>query len=324
MHTPVEIGFWQDPKVLAFAAQVKNPDAGAWILRLREFVLCSGTDDGRLPGYSIDEIAAIMRPTCSPRVLISALKKRFLLRLQRKTWFVPDWRKSVAGRYCAIRKWERERKEEYRAARHAASLELLNGEGGTSQGQGRDKGGTGQGTSDSNKERASGGRPPGAPPKGGRREALTRWDWFKNTHPRLKNPAKCQRLLAELTKEDWEHLQFALPKQALTYMSRSRRWVPWADKYLEQHMFLELKRETPRNSRAQAKADPKAMATRKEHETAEKKASALKFIMEMINDPDTQKDRHLMNILAGRKAAWFKQYHTRPWEKRDHERGLER
>ena len=163
------------------------------------------------------------------------------------------------------------------------------------------------------------GRPVDAPPlpplKGGRGDALTRWEWFKEVHPRLKNPAKCQRVLAELTADEWEHLQFALPRQAVIYMSRGKRWVPWADKYLEQRMFLELRKETPRKS-----------PTKKGAKTAAKKASAedpkvfaYKYLTELLADPGTGLHERERRALEKRKQEakehWQKTYGDRPWEK---------
>lgn len=308
MHTVAEVGFWRNPKVLAFAVKVGNPDAGAWILRLREFVLLHGTDDGKLPGFTADEIAAIVSPTCKHSRLFTALKTFNWLKQRRRTWFVPDWGKSAMGQYCKMRAWDRLRKKELREAGHEAALEKVNGNGAdrTSGGRPVDVPGTSSGKAGVSKE----GRPVDAPPrpplKGGTGAALTRWEWFKNTHPRLKNPAKCQRVLAELTPDEWEHLQFALPKQALIYMSRGKRWVPWADKYLDQRMFLEIAKVTPAKS-----------VTKKEAKAAAKKAAE--------EDPKAVAHRYLVALLADHEAPekkkqqakdhWEKTYGDRPWEK---------
>lgn len=308
MHTVAEVGFWNNPRVIAFSTKVKNPDAGAWLLRLREFVLTQGTDDGRLPGFTADEIAAIMRPTCPPRILFDALKRFNQLKQRRRTWFVPEWKKSPMGKYCEIRKWDRERKQEFREARHQARIAGLNADDDerTSIGRPQDVVYQSSGNLTVSKQGRPTDVPPGPPQKGGREAALTRWEWFKDVHPRLKNPDKCKRELAKLTSEEWDHLQFALPKQVDIYMSRGRRWTPWADKYLEQHMFLELPRETPRSVRQKQQAKKEAAKVVE----PDPKTVALKYLLGQLSDPDITPSKK-----EKVKEQWFKSYGDKPWEK---------
>lgn len=148
--------------------------------------------------------------------------------------------------------------------------------------------------------------PPQPPLKGGREAALTRWEWFAKTHPRLKNPDKCKRLLAALSSDEWAHLQFALQKQAPIYMSRGMRWCPWADKYLEQKMFLEIRRETPRSEAQKRKAKKDAVKAA----GPDPKAVALKYLLNLLSDPELPEKKK-----TAAKEHWLKTYGDKPWEK---------
>lgn len=310
MHTVAEVGYWREPKILAFAARVKNPDAGAWNLRLREFVLTHGDDFGRLKGYTADEIAVVMAPTCPPRLLFKALADFGLLKRKRRHWYVPDWRTSPMGRYCQLRAWDRERKQELREARHAARLEEATG--GTSDGSPPDVRGTSSGKSAVSKKAVLRTSPPGPPQKGGSvAKGATRWEWFSQNHPRIRASEKCRRLLERLTDDQWQHVQWSLPRQASSSAwKKNMRFVPWADRYLEREQWLEIPMPSAAEQKARKAEDAKRSKLTPAEQQAEKKAAATKFILELLADPDLPKAEK-----EKRQAEHEKTWGERPWEK---------
>ena len=176
MHTVAEIGFWGDPKILAFSLKVGNPDAGAWILRLREFILLKGTDDGKLPGYSMEEIWAVIRPTCGIQLLFNALKRFDHLKLRKKTWYSPNWSRSPMGQYCRDRAWSRSHKRQLREAAHQVAMDQVSNEVGGRQDDVRL---TSSGKSTVSKTRRQADDPPVPPQRGGVGKALPRWEWVE-------------------------------------------------------------------------------------------------------------------------------------------------
>jgi hypothetical protein len=312
MHTVAEVGFWNDPKVVAFSLRVGSPDAGAWILRLREFVLLHGSDDGRLPGYSIEEIAAVMRPTCKPRVLFDALKYFNHLRRRRKTWYLPGWSQSQMGKYCKDRAWDRKRKRELCDARHQAALDQVGVEAGerTSGGHPVEVRRKSSGDLTVIKEGRPVDVPPAAPQRGvSGRASLARWEWFKSVYPKISSPERCMRLLANLTSEEWEHLQWGLPRQMASNRSlrEAGRWCPSAPKYLGEKRFLELRRETP------LKSGPKNGGKKKPVEVdpnIEKKRFATKYLFDFLADKDHPPEKR-----ERLKKRYFETWGEKPWEK---------
>jgi|WetSurMetagenome_2_1015567.scaffolds.fasta_scaffold233124_2 hypothetical protein len=311
MHTVAEVGFWDDPRTLAFCAKVKNPDAGAWVLRLREFILTMGENDGRLPGYSSDQIVAKLKPTCPPATLFRALADNHYLLRRKRTFYYPEWKKTQMGKYCQDREWDRQRKLELRQATHVARMAELTGqvakEKRTSTGRPPDI------------QRNSGvskhGRPPDVPPgppgapRRGASVNATRWEWFKQNHPKIQDPERCQQLLGELTPEEWEHLCYALPKQAAKYRGDiSPRWCPGAPRYLREKRFLEIRLPTPEEKKAAEKAKKKAATPEKEPTLEEKKAAAWEFLRQYLDDPWPEREKDV------RKADHFKQWGEKPWE----------
>jgi hypothetical protein len=285
MHTPVEIGFWNEPRVLAFAEKFGCTNAPAAIVRLREFVILNGTHDGKLPGYSFDELVMVMRAAQWNRSrLLRALDEGRFLRRKRQTWYVPDWSQSPAGRYCAIRKWERDRKQEFREAKAAAALAQVETEAtpGTGPGQDRDVPAASTGrmrsTNKSGPERTD----PDAASGGGDGGALARWEWFKTLHPRLNHPDLCKRLLGSMDAENWDQLQYALPRHAEIYRGRSTRKVALASKYLKEGIFWELKRDTA----VSPTATPKQSKAEKKANDAQIRRKKLQYLQNMLNDPE--------------------------------------
>lgn len=311
MYTPLEVGFWTDPAMRDLAEKVQYPDVGAAIARLREFIMLVGTHDGALPGRSRDQIAVVMesnRAKCSRAAFFKALSDAGYLKCRRKTYYYPDWPKTPMGKYCKERKVNAEQQAELRRRKRLLALaELEDGhEKSTSGGRRSDVPLTSSGVLEGSKDSRPPDGPPRPPRRGAEKEALTRWEWFEKTYPRLRNRAVCVKVLAELSKEDWAQLQYALPIQVQEYVSRKRKFVPPADKYLREEHFLELRRERPRKAEPRKptpKVDPKA-------EAAEKRKKSLLFLKQQLADADLPEE-------AKEKAKdhWFKTYGDRPWEK---------
>jgi hypothetical protein len=321
MYVPCEVGFWDDVFTTAFRDQVKDPKAPEAVMRLREFIMLEGDNDGRLPKkYQIHHIRSYMGLRCSTRLLIKALAENHFLRRRRQTWFYPEWKKTPMGAYCKEREGNAAHKAALRAKARAKALEEVgqNGEEGTLGGRQGDVRGTGSGHSvESNTRRPPDAlsEPPGAPLKGGGEAALTRWEWFKNLHWKLRDPPKCKRLLAKLTHEEWEQLQYALPLQVPRYMSRSERWRPFGDVYLEKQMFFAERKVTP------SKPPTKSEAKKAAKKAAEKdpKAFARRYLDHLLADLGTGlDDRELKAHHKKQQQAkdhWEKTYGDRPWEK---------
>lgn len=285
MHTPVEIGFWNEPRTKAFAARLGCSNAGAAVVRLREFVILKGTHDGKLPGYSFDELIQVMEATKWPKQrLVKALADGRFLKRKRNTWYIPDWPNTPAGRYCAIRKWERERKQEFREAKSAAALAALEAANGNGTGPGQDGDVPAASIGRSRSINKSGPKGPGpeAASGGGEGGALARWEWFRSLHPRLNNPDLCKRLLGAMDDENWAQLQYALPRHAEIYRGRSTRKVALAAKYLKEGIFWELKRDRE----ATPTATPKQAAAEKKANAVEIRTKKLQYLKHMLNDPD--------------------------------------
>jgi len=288
MHTVAEVGYWNHPRLVAFSRKVRNPDAGAWILRLREFVLLHGTDDGRLPGYSAEEIEAVMQPTCNARLLFTALDRAGFLKRRKKTWYVPEWAQSPMGKYCKDRAWDRKRKQDLRAARFAADLQAAAAgmETDVSTGRPPDRQRTSSGDLTVSKES----RPPDgvseAASGGGEGGALARWRWFRDLHPRPDNPDLCTRLLGAMDAENWDQLQYALPKHAEIYKGRSTRRIALASKYLKEGIFWELKRDRSVNPAA----TPKQQKAEKKANEAEMRMKQVQYLKHMIEDPELDEE----------------------------------
>ncbi len=312
MYVPCEIGFWDDVFTKTFAEQIKDCAGAEAIMRLREFVMLEGSD-GKLPKkYQIEHIRSRMRVRASTRTLVKALGSNHFLRRRRRTWYYPDWDKTPMGSYEKERLRWKKAKAKFREQLHEDALEEARSENGTSTGRPRDINGTSQRHSaESNKGRPVD-APPGAPLKGGGKVALTRWEWFKNLHWKLRDPPKCKRLLAKLTTEEWEQLQYALPLQVPRYMSRSERWRPWADVYLEKQMFIAERKVAP--------AKPATKAETKKAAEENPKAFARRYLDSLLADLGAGLDAHELKRLHRKqqeaKDHWEKTYGDRPWEKK--------
>jgi hypothetical protein len=314
MHVVAKVGFWDSPRTLAFAARVRNPDAGGWVLRLYEFILTFGTDDGRLPGFSAEEIAAKVRPTCSHRVFFDALKAANFLKRRRRTFYDPEWKQSPMGRYCELRKEDRLYQKELRVARREARLAEIRGEDGGEASVGRrsDVAKTSERGSVVRKD----GRPPdvpsgppGAPRRGGR-DGAARWEWFAQNHLKISAPDKCQRLLEQLTPDEWEHLQFSLPQQMARFRGgRERKFCPGAVKYLAEKRFLEIRRPSPQEHKAAALAQKSKHKPNPELTPDAAKKASLKYIVDLMADRDVPAEK-----IEKQKKIFFDSWGEKPWE----------
>ena len=318
MYVPCELGFWDNVFTKTFCQQTKNPRGGEAIMRLREFIMLDGNNVGALPKkYQIEHIRSRMGVDTSTKALSKALAANHFLRRRRQTWYYPDWKETAMGGYCKERLRQKEAKAALRARAHAAALERI-GQGDdeeTSQGRTGDIPVTSSGKSALRNGRRPADAPPAAPEGGVEGEALTRWGWFKDLHPRLRNPPLCKRMLAKMTPEEWEQLQFALPRQAPIYMSRGRKFIPPSDKYLRDQHFWELRKETPR--KPVTKTDAKKAAKKAAEE--DPKVFAYKFLMELLADHGTGLDERDLKAHHKKqqqaKDHWEKTYGDRPWEK---------
>lgn len=309
MYTPCEVGFWDDIFTQTFCDQVSDPRGGEAIMRLREFILLEGNLEGRIPKkYQLQHIRSVMQLRCPLPKLAKALKENHFLRRRRQTWYYPNWIDTPMGAYAKERLRWKEAKAALREKAHEAALERARN-GGTSTGSPGDIHGTSQGDSPESKK----GRPKDAaeaPSGGGDGGALTRWNWFRELHPRPDNPALCKRLLGALTPEEWNQLQFALPKHALMYRGRSTRRIALASKYLQSGIYWELKQDTtPKREPGKAAKKEKEHKKTKEQEAAEKQAQALTFLLEQLADPHVSEKQK-----QKARDHWESFYGDRPWE----------
>lgn len=313
MYTPLEIGFWRDPNLLELAEKVKYPDVGAAIARLREFVLTMGTNEGTLPGRTLGQIAVVMesnRAGCSRKTFFKALAEAGYLKCRRKTYYYPNWKQTPMGQYCKERKENADHQAALRRKKKELAIQALVEEQqkGTSGVRTGDVGSSSVGDlEDSNLGRPADAQ--NAPSGGAGGEALTRWEWFKNLHPRPDNPALCKRLLAALSQEEWEQLQFALPTHAMRAKGRDTRRVALGSKYLRNGLYWELKKDT----RPKAGAKAKAEKVNPEPSEAETKAYCYRRLMDALMDPDRPE-----KLKEKDKQHWLEKYpDERPWE--DHQ-----
>lgn len=314
MYVPHEIGFWSEPDMRAFAKAVRDPNAGAGISRLREYIMVRDFNDGRLPDHSREKIAAIMEvppKTCTLDRYFKALEQHGFLRRHRKTYYVPNWKKSPAGKYCESRLEDAKYKKAWREKKRAEEL----GEGGEKEGanlastsQEGDATLASSGQNTVCKDGRPPDSPPGAPSGGGESDADARFRWFWDLYPKRRNPPKCKLLLAKMDAENWEQLRHALPRHREIYMSRNMRYVFPADKYLAMGTFWELARETPRKS--ESKTDGKKQA--KESPEAVR-AKAFSRLMAILADPDWPEKKKQLE-----REFWEKTYGDRPWEEKAH------
>lgn len=307
MYTPHEIGFWSEPDMVAFSEAVKNPDAGAGVSRLREYIMVRDLNDGRLPGHSREKIAAIMRPqkTCSLDKYFKELDRFNFLKKQRKTYYVPGWKLTAAGRYCDERIETAKRKAEWRKKQKEEDLQEVEQDG---TGRSADGPGTvrGIGHSAVSKIGRDGDTPPAGPSGAGEGVADARFQWFWDLYPKRRDPAKCKKLLAQMDDESWQQLRIALPRHREIYMSRNARYVFPADKYLAKGTFWELAKETPRKSDGKSGGKPVVPPTPTPEQA---KAKALDFLRQQLSDPDLPE-----KLKEDAKRRWRKTYDgEEPW-----------
>jgi hypothetical protein len=232
MHVAAEVGFWTNPHVLRLARELREPLAGAYVLRLREFFLLHGRK-GTVRDYSAEDLAAAIGWPHQPAKLIKALTEVRVLGRRRSTWLYLGWFDTQTGR------WVRELEEDAaaaRARRERRRAELA--EGGS--GGGSDETASGDvarrratspavaPTSGQKEGRKEDAHPAPNPPQGGGAAPSVPWETFRNAYPseRYDNLPAAQRHWERLTPEEQAAAMAALPA-ALLSMSRKKR-VKWA------------------------------------------------------------------------------------------------
>lgn len=318
MHVPLEVGFWSSPRMLAFARAVHSSDAGAWVARIREFVMvdpkCRQKHDGSLPGYSSAELMAIMGATGHQRSIMRALVKHGFLVHRRGTWCISDYRSLPISNYFQVREAEARRKREMREASHIARVALLGNYASVSRPS------SVRGTSVSRPIGRRGsmylGRPsaaPPVPPSGGEGKlARERWEWFSTIYPRIRSPEKCALMLAELSAEEYIHLQFSLPKQvASSRWIKNARYVPTADKYLRTKSFMEIK--FSKSAELDHRSSKSSKESKKVVPTTDPIMIARRYLMDQLSDPDLD-DRRRIHL----QDAWNKLHPgDTPWKEKN-------
>lgn len=266
-----EVNLRNDPKVMGLARRLKvhKLHAVGLVTSWREFVLVRGTGAGVVKGYSRQELAEYLDWPKGPAPLIDALKAAGLLRTKRGAFLYPFWAETTTGHYAHHKSTDRSRKADERDARRRWA-EVFPGEAWPGLEAARDRlrghspeapesvpGTSGDIPSGSGHEESK--SPPGPPGPGGvggvadARTGLT--EWFLETYPRLKNQAICRKVLAKMTPAEAVQLRYCLPRQLPRYMAamtgRAGKGVPFADKYLREGYYLELRPPKQRASKAE-------------------------------------------------------------------------
>lgn len=129
---------------------------------------------------------------------------------------------------------------------------------------------------------------------------------------KISAPEKCQRLLARLTPEEWDHLQFSVPRQMARYSGeRGTKFCPGAVAYLTDKRFLEIRMHDRDKNGAPEKAKKPEPKKTLEQDLAESRKHALRSMRELLADaeaPEKQKERA--------KRDWQRVWGDRPWEKK--------
>lgn len=272
----VEVNLRNDPKVLGLARRLKihKLHAVGMVASWREFVLVRGTGAGVVRGYSRQELAEYLDWQKGPALLIDALKAAGMVRTKRGAFLHPFWGETTTGDYAHKKSSERGRKAEERAlrkrweaARPGEPWPGLEEARDALRGHSLEGPGTVRGPSadapETNGHKVTNG-PPGPPDAGGAggggdpRTGIA--EWFFEMHPRLKNERICRSLLNKLTVPQAEQLRYALPRQRPRYIAalerRSGKGVPFADKYLREGYYLEVRRPAAKAAKPNGHATP--------------------------------------------------------------------
>lgn len=261
LFVATEVGFWHDPTIVAFATAVREPLAGAYVLRLREAVLAYGDPErpGTLPArWGATEIAGAVGWPRKPAVLVRALQKAGHLRRGRGgRWIYPEWSATVTGEYQGRKLRERERWHERNeeARREAARAKLTVLAGGRGAETPIPLHGASVEAPRSIRDQASnqGDPPPQAPPPGGD-PAASRLGWLREHYPLgIVEETKVAAALEALTPDEWDHLQWVVTS---VYKGKNPRFLPTAERLTIKSAFKRVKR--PKGQKAKAKPEATA------------------------------------------------------------------
>jgi hypothetical protein len=277
-----EVNLRNDPKVLGMARRLKihRLHAVGLLCTWREFVLERGTGTGLVKGYSRAEVAEFLDWPRAPAVLFDALKGAGYLTSRRGGAFVyPGWAETITGHYAHKKAADRDRKKGQRAAAEGGE------EGDSARGTSADiprngRGASAEVPSGSGQEVSK--SPPGPPGSGGASQPSAPsgwWEWFRDMHPKVRNPRKCRRLLGLMEREDLDQLWYCLPIHAPLYRDKEKkkawRFVPFADSYLEDGTFWEHRPPKPKTTNGASKdgaAEAELLAKKLDEEAQAEKA----------------------------------------------------
>lgn len=295
------IGFWNNPRVLDVADELRVPAglAGSFILRWDELVLSDGDGlTGKLRGYNSRQLARHVGWTGKPEKLVRALKLGGVLAIKGRVFIRPHWLETPTGYYA----WKKAKDRDRKRTNGADDTEHQNGvsaeaprnvHANSTEDRTERKKGTAEG-------------PPGAPQGGvGVSAGGDRWSWFAENYPRVENPELCKRYLAALSDESWDQLRYALPVQLKSGVWKKTRFIPVAPKYLRDEKFWAVKRPKPAEPKvvvADAETAEKRQA-RAAAEDAERRESWLAFSRAVFLDPEAP-----AAMKEARRAQWLREF----------------
>lgn len=234
-----ELNLRNDPKVRTLARNLKiHPQRAVGLLSdWKEFVLTKGTAGGVVRGYTAGDITGFLDWEGRPDKLLAEMKLAGYLATRRGEVYVyPFWGDTPTGWYATKRAADRDRKRQGTSAESPR-----NGHAGSAPVPDRSVQGEREAT------------PPGGPPSGGVGVAGARIglaEWFWETHPRPRNESECRRLCGAMTEVQAVQLRYCLPRQLRKYIAgmtnRNGRGVPWADKYLRDGFWCEIRPPKPK------------------------------------------------------------------------------
>lgn len=290
MHTPLEVGFWNSRQVSECCKLTRTQRGGEFIARLRELVMVQGDAKGRLPQrYTAADVEFEVGWEGKPGFLVRALQAIKALGRAGRRFFYVDWSRSQAGNYTERREEDRLRKKRERKAQAAARLAQI-AKGGDSDVPRPSAGHPSDGGRNIHSKGAAGAAPPG-PPKGGR-GAQARYSWFLENFPKTSDPEATKALLADLTAEEWELCQFAVPKLVLRYKwSHTHRKAPNSVLFLSRRQFVECTKEFAGQKRKAAEKKNGAHKAPPIDATAEKIAQRKRFLTAELTDRETTEAR---------------------------------
>lgn len=309
----VEDGLEEDPKIgtLGRMLHVSRALAVWFVIRLRRMVLHHGDHiSGVLPKHFTDEdIASFLEFEGRAKTLVAALKRQgYLGRRSGRGYFYPDWENTITGRYTSQRERDRVWHEQERQKRQSNDV------GRQSDDTSADSRTTSADIQTGRKEGRESGRPPAPPPSGGAILGSERWNWLMQHAQTPQNREVCTRCLAKMTPDDWALVQYAYQAQEKGRPSISRknaRTLVWpTDQFLQKQAFLRFGsyQRAFMNASIESATKPKSEPI----ETPEmKQATAWEFLRHYLADPtwsDAQKEK--------RKAMFFQQWGSKPWEEK--------